>query len=123
MRLPGKFLFRAGVLCAALGITLGVGKTASAAVTVVRNGIAQAAVSGAASDVRVFINGRPIPCVNARGEAVPEYSAYSEPASFDITSALIPNAANQITIRGKRVYVNELGSGGLLSPVYLNQEK
>ncbi len=30
---------------------------------------------------------------------------------------------NQITIEGTHTFINELGTGGLLGPVYLYQEK
>jgi len=73
---------------------------------------------------RVWVNGQPIPFVNARGESVAESSAvYGNPLSFDITAAVKPGASNQITIRGTRVFINELGTGGLLAPVYLYREK
>jgi len=50
-------------------------------------------------------------------------NGYGKPATFDITAALKPGAENQITIRGTRVFINELGTGGLLGPVYLYRER
>ena len=41
----------------------------------------------------------------------------------DITEAINPNAENQITLLCTRTFFNELGTGGLLGPVLLYQEK
>jgi len=81
-------------------------------------------VSSADGDVKVFVNGKAIPYVNEKGETLDEAKGtYCKPLSYDITSAVKASAANQITIRGTRVFINELGSGGLLGPVYLYREK
>ena len=41
----------------------------------------------------------------------------------DVTAAIKPGADNQITIKGTRTFINELGTGALLGPVYLYSEK
>jgi len=79
-----------------------------------------AATDGSA---RVFVNGQHVPHVNAKGETVDAVAGYAEPFSFDITAVLKPDAENQITIAGSRLFINELGTGGLLGPVYLYREK
>jgi hypothetical protein len=81
-------------------------------------------VSREDGNVKVWVNGRHIPYVNANGEIMDEFKGgYGHPLSFDITAALKPGAENQITIRGTHTFVNELGTGGLLGPVYVYQEK
>lgn len=68
---------------------------------------------------RVLVNGQPVPYVNEKGETAAEAAGFCKPASFDITAAMKPGALNQITIVGARQGLNELGTGGLLGPVYL----
>jgi hypothetical protein len=80
-------------------------------------------ISGADGNVQVFINGLPVPYVNDKGDKSDYVSGYAKPLSFDITSQLKPNADNQIAIVGTRTFINELGTGGLLEPVYLYREK
>ena len=72
---------------------------------------------------RVFVNGKPIPYVDAKGAAAEEASGYCQPISFDITAAIRPEAANSIAIRCTRTFLNELGTGGLLGPVVVYAEK
>jgi hypothetical protein len=86
------------------------------------------ATDGAA---RVYVNGQPIPYLtetgepvrNKKGDVAAEFNSYGQPVSFDISKAIKPNAQNQITIVGTHTFINELGTGGLLGPVYLYQEK
>jgi hypothetical protein len=80
-------------------------------------------VSSEDGDVKVYINGQHIPYVNDKGERSEEFSGYGQPASFDITNSVKPGTRNQITIVGTRTALNEVGTGGLLGPVYLYQEK
>jgi len=81
-------------------------------------------VSREDGDVKVWVNGQSAFYVNADGEMQDEFkNGYGKPASFDVTALLKPAAENQITIRGTRVFINELGTGGLLGPVYLYREK
>lgn len=79
-----------------------------------------AATDGSA---KIFVNGKHVPYINAKGETTDFASGYAEPFSFDITSAAKPDAENQITIVGTRLFLNELGSDGLMGPVYLYREK
>jgi len=51
------------------------------------------------------------------------FSGYCQPASFDISSAVKPDAQNQITIIGTHLSLNELGTGGLLGPVAIYSER
>jgi hypothetical protein len=81
-------------------------------------------VSREDGDVKVWVNGQPTLHVDAKGEMQDEFkNGYGKPASFDVTAALKPGVENQITIRGTRVFINELGTGGLLGPAYLYREK
>ena len=81
-------------------------------------------VSAEDGDVKVWVNGKLAPYVDEKGERHDEFkNGYGKAISFDITEAVMPGARNQITIRGTRVFVNELGVGGLLGPVYLYGEK
>lgn len=84
-------------------------------------------VSSTDGECRVFVNGKRIPYVVERGDEkgkVKDHGgSYCEPLSFDITSAVKPGAENQITIIGTHTFINELGTGGLIGPVMLYQEK
>jgi len=73
---------------------------------------------------KVWVNGQLVRYVNEKGEVSDESPAvYGPSLSFDITAALKPDADNQITIRGTRTFINELGTGGLLGPVYLYRDR
>jgi hypothetical protein len=79
---------------------------------------------GSADDsAKVFVNGRHIPYVNEKGEKTDESSGFCRPASFEITPAIKANGGNQITIVATRTFLNELGTGGLIGPVYIYREK
>lgn len=71
---------------------------------------------------KVFVNGKHVPYADAKGMQMPEFNGYCQPASFDITSALQPKT-NQVSILCTRTFFNELGTGGLLSPVVIYREK
>ena len=73
--------------------------------------------------VRVFVNGRHVPYVNDQGQSSDEFNGFCQPVSFDITDALLPDADNQITLRCERTFFNELGTGGLLAPVSIYQDR
>lgn len=74
--------------------------------------------------VKVFVNGQAIPYVNDKGEKAETFSGYCAPASFDITSALRGNGAeNQISLFCTRENMNELGTGGLIAPVMIYRDK
>jgi hypothetical protein len=80
-------------------------------------------ISSTDGTAKVFINGQHIPYVNAKGEKSDAFSGYCQAASFEVTAAINPGGANQITIIGGHPDLNELGTGGLIGPVYLYQEK
>lgn len=71
---------------------------------------------------KVFVNGTPIKYVNEKGETLDAFSGYSRAAQFDITGAL-KAGDNQFTILCERTALNELGTGGLMGPVVVYQEK
>lgn len=73
---------------------------------------------------KVWVNGVHIPYTDEKGVKSDESApVYGNPLSFDVTAYLKPNADNQITIRTTRVFINELGTGGLMAPVYLYSER
>ena len=72
---------------------------------------------------RLYVNGQPVPYITAKGESVPNADGYLTAFSFDITAALHPGAANQITLFTTRTTINEIGTGGLMGPVLLFREK
>lgn len=73
---------------------------------------------------RVWVNGQEAPYLGDKGEMAAESPAvYGRALSFDLTAALEPGAVNQVTVKGTRTFINELGTGGLLGPAYLYREK
>jgi len=72
---------------------------------------------------KVFVNGRHVPYVNAKGESVEEATGYCEPFSFNVTGLVTPESENVIAIKATRTFINELGTGGLLAPVTVYQDK
>lgn len=72
---------------------------------------------------QVFVNGQPVPYVDVRGVKQDRADGYCQPFSFDITAAVRGGETNQITIASKRVFLNEFGTGGLLSAAYLHRDK
>lgn len=72
---------------------------------------------------KVFINGKHVPFVDAKNKSSEEFNGYCQPASFDITAAIRPGAANKIAILCTRTFFNELGTGGLIAPVVVYREK
>jgi hypothetical protein len=66
--------------------------------------------------VKVFVNGQNIPYVNDKGEKADSVSAFCQPFSFDISSAVKSDGENSIALFTTRESVNELGTGGLLAP-------
>lgn len=80
-------------------------------------------VSRSEGIAKAWVNGQPVPYVNEKGEPAAESPAvYGRPLSFDITAAL-KAGDNQVTIRDTRTFINELGTGGLMGPVYVYREK
>jgi len=80
-------------------------------------------VSSTDGKCKVFVNGQLAPYINAKGEKADEADGYCQAFSFDATAAVKPDAENQVTIIGTHVFLNELGTGGLLGPVLLYAEK
>jgi len=72
---------------------------------------------------KLYVNGQHVPYVNKEGEVAPVFEDYSRPGSFDITAAVKTKAENQIALVGRRVRLFELGTGGILGPVYIYAEK
>ncbi|MFN0195534.1 MAG: DUF4838 domain-containing protein [Planctomycetaceae bacterium] len=73
--------------------------------------------------VEVFVNGKPVPYVNDKGETVDSATGFCQPFSFDISAAVKPGKENTIALFCTREMVNELGTGGLLSPAAIYAEK
>jgi len=80
-------------------------------------------ISACDDSTQVYINGVPVPYVDEKGKSQPSFQGFGRPASFDITSEIKPGQKNCVAIRGTRSAVNEVGTGGLLGPVCLYQEK
>lgn len=79
-----------------------------------------AATDGSA---KVYVNGKAAPFRNAEGEETEQALGFAVPFAFDVTDLVKSGTDNQITIAATREFINELGTGGLLGPVYLFQEK
>jgi hypothetical protein len=74
--------------------------------------------------VKVFVNGKHVPYVGPKGEKADDFTGYCQPVSFDITAALDASRdAQQLSLFCTREFLNELGTGGLLSPVMIYREK
>ncbi len=73
--------------------------------------------------VKVYVNGQHLEYTNDKGDKVDSVSGYCQPFSFDISSAVKPNAENSIALFCTREVVNELGTGGLLAPVAVYSER
>jgi hypothetical protein len=82
-------------------------------------------LGGTDGNTKLFVNGKHVPFLDAKGQPVAEHGGYCSPASFDVTSAIQPNAENQFTAKSTRwaSYINELGTGGLMGPVVIYAEK
>jgi len=88
-------------------------------------------VSRTDGGAELYVNGQHIRYVDQtgtnpylkKGEVVDEFVNYVIPGTFEITSAVKPGADNQITIAGRRIRLFELGTGGLVGPVYIYSEK
>ncbi len=73
--------------------------------------------------VKVFVNGQHVSHVNDKGEKADSVSGHCQPFSFDISSAVKSDAENSISLFCTREIVNELGTGGLLSPAAVYAER
>ena len=73
--------------------------------------------------VKVFVNGQHVSHINEKGEKADSVSGYCQPFSFDISSAVKPDAENVISLFCTREIVNELGTGGLIAPAAIYSER
>lgn len=80
-------------------------------------------ISSTDGTAKVFVNGRHVGYVDAKGKKSDEFSGYCQPSTFDITADVKGGADNQITIISNHLSMNELGTGGLLGPVAVCIEK
>jgi len=80
-------------------------------------------LAGSDGRVKVYVNGQAVPFRNEEGEEMDLADGYAQPFSFDVTKFLKSDTENQITIAATRYFINELGTGGLLGPAYLFEEK
>jgi hypothetical protein len=69
--------------------------------------------------IKVFVNGTHVPHVTDKGTKEDSFTGYCQPVSFDVTAAVKPGSANQISLLCTRESLNELGTGGLIAPVVL----
>jgi hypothetical protein len=80
---------------------------------------------------KVFVNGKHVPYTSEVAGAdgkktvttTDAADGYCTPFSFDITAALDPSGHNTLAILCTRTFFNELGTGGLIAPVVVYQEK
>ncbi|MCM8758863.1 MAG: DUF4838 domain-containing protein, partial [Candidatus Omnitrophica bacterium] len=72
---------------------------------------------------KVYVNGQHISYRTHDGKQLENFSGYCKPVSFDITEAVEKGKENQITIIGIRSTINELGTGGIMSPVLIYRDK
>jgi hypothetical protein len=81
-------------------------------------------VSATDGRVKVFVNGKHVPYVGPKGEKADDFTGHCQPASFDITAALDANSdTQQLSLFCTREFLNELGTGGLLSPIAIYRDK
>ena len=72
---------------------------------------------------RVFVNGKAAPYTDRNGQQKHEFVGFCRPVSFEITDCLLETEEDQITIQCDRPTINEVGTGGLLSPVVAYRER
>jgi hypothetical protein len=72
---------------------------------------------------QLFVNGRHVPYVDAKGKKSDEYVGFCAPVSFDITRVLKDNTDNQITFLTERREANDIGTGGLMGPILIYRER
>lgn len=70
-------------------------------------------------EVSVFVNGKQATPLGNSQQDSPAAKGFCKPATFDTTGLLEEGKVNQITLRTVRNRINELGTGGLLAPVFL----
>lgn len=72
---------------------------------------------------RVFVNGRPVSFTDRGGKKQHEFIGFCRPVSFDLTGQFAPDKENQMAILCDRNSLNEIGTGGLMSPVVVYRER
>ena len=80
-------------------------------------------ISATDGRVKVFANGKPISHVAQDGKKSESFSGHCQPVSFDVTESLAGGRELQLSLFCTREFLNELGTGGLLSPVAIYREK
>ena len=80
-------------------------------------------ISSTDGSCQITVNGTIIPYIDKKGKSFPLFTGYCTPVSFDITSAIIPGRKNLIAITCERTICNEIGTGGLMGPVLIYQDK
>jgi hypothetical protein len=73
--------------------------------------------------VKVFVNGKHVPYVDAKKQQADSFNGYCQPVSFDVTSVVNAGGESQISLLCTREFLNELGTGGLLAPVVLYRDR
>lgn len=78
---------------------------------------------------KLFVNGQHVKYVmpedtrnNKKGDVIHAFSGCFKTAQWEVTGFVKPGA-NQITILCERIWLNELGTGGLMGPVILYRNK
>lgn len=80
-------------------------------------------ISSSDGESHVFVNGKAVKYINDNGKEASSFTGFCQPAAFDITDALKPGQANTLAISCKRTYLNEIGTGGLMGPIIVYQNK
>jgi hypothetical protein len=80
-------------------------------------------LAGNDGTARVYVNGKHVPYIDAKGVKSDAFSGFVQPVSFDITAALAGADTAQVTVMCDRQGANEIGSGGLIGPALIYREK
>ena len=73
--------------------------------------------------MRVFVNGKAAAYTDRNGDRKHEFVGFCRPVSFEITDCVLDTEEDQITIQCDRTALNEIGTGGLMSPVVAYRER
>jgi hypothetical protein len=73
--------------------------------------------------MQLFVNGKRAIYVGKDKKQSDTFSGYCQPAVFDITGLVEPGKSNHLTVKATRDFFNELGTGGLMGPVVIYQDK
>lgn len=80
-------------------------------------------VSATDGRAKVYVNGKHVPHLGPKGEKSDSFTGFCQPTSFDITDAAAGGREIQVSLYCTREFLNELGTGGLLSPMAVYREK